>query len=364
MQAKEQIPHLPVYKPGKPIEEVKREYGLDEIIKLASNENPFGASPQVKEALQKEAANMALYPDGASYNLRQGLARFYDVNEDQIVFGNGSDEIISFITRVYLDANANTIMATPTFPIYKTNAVIEGAEVIEVPLKDGVHDLETMKGKVNDQTKVIWICNPNNPSGTYVSEDRIVAFLESISSDILVVLDEAYCEYASAEDYPDSTKLIDRFPNLFVMRTFSKIYGLASLRIGYGIGQASVVDLLNRVRAPFNANRFAQAAALAGLEDQDYVKECYDRNLEGLQQFYRAFEDMGLSYYPSQGNFVLVDTKRSGNEVFEALLKQGIIVRSGEALGFPTSIRITVGSQEQNEKIINVLKETITEGAS
>jgi histidinol-phosphate aminotransferase len=364
MQPKKQIVGLPVYQPGKPMEEVKREYNLTEVIKLASNENPFGSSPRVRDAILKECTNVGVYPDGASFQLRKALANHYQMEGNGIIFGNGSDEVIQLIARAFLGDKDNTIMATPTFPIYKTNAQIEGAEVIEVPLHNGTHDLAQMKAQINEQTKVVWICNPNNPSGTYVSHDEIVSFLDDVSSDVLVVLDEAYFEYATAEDYPDSVPLLDKWNNLIILRTFSKIYGLAGLRIGYGLGSPEVINHINRVRGPFNSNRVAQAAANVALEDQEYVQYCREENQRGLEQFYQAFDELSLFYYPSQGNFILVDFDRPGNEVFEELLKQGIIVRSGEALGFPTFIRITVGTEEQNQKIIEVISKLLLKGAS
>ncbi|WP_370875484.1 histidinol-phosphate transaminase [Bacillus horti] len=359
MKAKAQISGLAVYQPGKPISQVKRELQLDTIIKLASNENPYGASPKVQDALVQEAANLASYPEGDGYQIREELAEFYGVEKNQIIFGNGSDEIISFITRAYLDSNSNTVMATPTFSVYKTNAAIEGAEVIEVPLKDGTHDLAEMKKAITEQTKVVWVCNPNNPSGTYVKDSELKSFLQAVPNDILIVLDEAYYEYVTGQEYPDSLTYLQEFPNVLVLRTFSKIYGLASLRIGYGIGAAEVIDALNRVRGPFNTNRMAQAAALAALGDQEYVEDCCKLNQFGKEQFYEALKEMQLFYYPTEGNFILIDVQRKGNEAFDYLLRQGIIVRSGEALGFPTFIRVTIGTKEQNEKVIEALKQMV-----
>jgi len=356
MKSKPQIPGLPVYQPGKPIEEVKKEYNLTEVIKLASNENPFGSSPKAVEAAKEACSNMAIYPDGAGFELRKDIAEFYQVDVDQVILGNGSDEIVQMICRTYLAPGSNTVMAAPTFPMYKINAVIEGAEPIEVPLKEGVHDLEAMSQKIDQNTKVVWLCNPNNPSGTYNSAAEVEAFLDQVSSDVLVVLDEAYYEYVYAQDYPESIPYLSKYPNVIILRTFSKIYGLAALRIGYGIASAEIIDSVNRVREPFNANRVAQAAARAALQDQSYVQNCKDKNTQGLEQFYRAFDEMGLFYYPSQGNFILVDTGLPGNDVFQTLLKQGLIVRSGQALGFPTFVRITVGTKEQNDKIILALK--------
>jgi histidinol-phosphate aminotransferase len=357
MIPKKQINDLPVYQPGKPIEEVKKEFNLTEVIKLASNENPFGSSPRATEAAIHACSNLAIYPDGAGSELRQTIANFYGLTVEQVILGNGSDEVVQMINRTYLSEGTNTITADPTFPMYKINADIEGADVIEVPLKDGVHDLQEMKNRIDENTRVVWVCNPNNPSGTYNTQEEVVSFLEGVPSHVLVVLDEAYYEYATAADYPDSIPLLEKYSNIIILRTFSKIYGLAALRIGYGIASPSIIDLINRVREPFNANRVAQAAGIGALSDQEYVVNCREKNRVGLEQFYQAFDQMNLDYYPSQGNFILVNTGRPGNEVFGELLKQGLIVRSGQALGFPTYVRITVGTEEQNKKIISALQE-------
>lgn len=359
VQAKKQLHGLPIYQPGKPIEEVKKEYNLTDVIKLASNENPFGSSKAVREAILEECSNLAIYPDGGAISIRQALAEHYGLSMEQIIMGNGSDEIVQQITRTYLEPGTNSVMASPTFSMYKINVVIEGAEAREVPLIDGVHDLEAMLAQIDEQTRVVWICNPNNPSGTYVNQKELERFLERVPKDVLVVLDEAYYEYVEAADYPESIPLLAKYPNLIILRTFSKIYGLAALRIGYGLASKAIVNQLNHVREPFNTSRVAQAAAIAALKDQAFVEECKRKNREGLKQYYAAFERLGLFYYPSQTNFVLVDLKMPGNEAFEQLLRQGIIVRSGEALGFPTCIRITVGTAEQNEKVIQALTKLV-----
>lgn len=361
MQPKSQLIGLPVYQPGKPIEEVKKEYNLTEVIKLASNENPFGCSDQVQAAILNECANLSIYPDGAAMQIRQALAKHYQLEVDQIIMGNGSDEIVQQITRTYLEPGKNSVMADPSFSMYKINVVIEGAEAREVPLVNGVHDLEGMLAQIDEQTTVVWVCNPNNPSGTYVTQTELEHFLSQVPADVLVVLDEAYFEYVEATDYPDSVPLLAKYPNLIILRTFSKIYGLAALRIGYGLASPAIIDQLNHVREPFNTSRVAQAAAIAALNDQDFVKECKHKNRQGLEQLYAAFDQLGLFYYPSQTNFVLVDLNMPGNQAFEALLQQGIIVRSGEALGFPTFVRITVGTAEQNQKIIEAISTLVQE---
>jgi histidinol-phosphate aminotransferase len=359
MQPKQRILNVPVYQPGKPIDDVKREFGLTEVIKLASNENPFGCSPHVKEAIAAQLDTLAIYPDGASLQLRWELADFLKVDPDQLIFGNGSDEVVQMIARAYLEKGTNTVMATPTFSQYRSNALIEGAEPIEVPLKDGVHDLQAMAAAINEQTRVVWVCNPNNPSGTIVTSAELEAFLKQVPPSVLVVMDEAYYEYVVDEAYPQTVSLLKQYPNLIILRTFSKIYGLAALRIGYGIASAEVISHLNHVREPFNTNTLAQAAARAALKDQAFVEKCRALNRQGMKQLTDQFDEWGLEYYPSQANFVLVNLKQDSDEVFEKLLRQGIIVRSGRALGFPGYQRITVGSAEQNEKILQALRNIV-----
>lgn len=262
-------------------------------------------------------------------------------------------------SRAFLQDGTNTVMATPTFPVYKTTATIEGAEVLEIPLKEGIHDLSSMLSVINEHTRVVWICNPNNPSGTMNSETEIRDFLNKVPSTVLVVLDEAYYEYVTERSYPNSLGFLAEYSNLLILRTFSKIYGLAGLRIGYGIASANVVDKLNRVREPFNTSSIAQKAAIAAISDQDFVKQCREANAVGREQLYRGFDEMGLTYYQSQGNFVLLDTGKNGNDVFQSLLQKGYIIRSGVPLGFPTAIRVTVGSQEQNEGFLKALREVL-----
>lgn len=356
MEPKQTVQGLPVYNPGKPIEEVKREYGLEHVIKLASNENPFGCSPHVLQHLLSDAKQTALYPDGAMRELKKCAARHLSVAEEQLIFGNGSDEIVQLITRCFLESGSNAVMADVTFPRYKTNCQIEGAEVIEVSLKDGTHDLVAMAGAVNEMTKIVWVCNPNNPTGTIVTSKDVAAFMERIPSSVLVVMDEAYYEYVSDDNYPDSLSLLADYPNVIILRTFSKIYGLASLRVGYGIASTDVMTELNRVREPFNVNTLAQRAAMLALEDQAFVNDCHAKNIAGLKQLTSAFDRLGLHYFPSQGNFVFVETGVPSEEVFEHLLKQGVIVRHDPSWGYPTGIRVTIGNEEENETFLNALE--------
>lgn len=360
MLPKPNIVHLPVYQPGKPIEEVKRELGLEEVIKLASNENPFGCSPQVRAAIEHELENIGLYPDGSAAELTEVLAEHHGVNRNQIIFGCGSDEIIALITRAFFLPGDETIMADQTFSVYKSNADIERAVSIEVPLQDGTHDLNAMLDRISDKTKIVWICNPNNPTGTIVSNSELSAFLDQVPGHVLVVLDEAYAEYVTDPEYPNGVKLLSKYPNLVVLRTFSKIYGLASLRIGYGIGQPEVIKLINQVREPFNTSRIGQAAAKASVSDHEFVAECRAKNREGITYLNEQFDRLQLSYFPAHGNFIMVDVQQPAVEVFEALLKLGIIIRAGFPK-YPNSIRVTVGSAEQNSKFISALEQVLSQ---
>jgi len=360
VQPKSNIVHLPVYQPGKPIEEVKRELGLTEVIKLASNENPFGCSEAAKQAIMNELANTSLYPDGAAVALTEALAGHLGVGKDQIIFGAGSDEVILMIARAFLVPGDETIMADETFPQYRHNVEIEGAKIIEVPLKDGRHDLPAMLEKVTDKTKIVWICNPNNPTGTIVTKDELDAFMAKVPAHVLVVLDEAYCEYIDDPAYPNGIEYVKRYPNVISLRTFSKIYGLASLRIGYGIGTPEIIRYINQVREPFNTTRYAQAAAKAALEDTAFIAECRRRNAEGLAYLKAEFDRLDLRYFEPYGNFVMFDTGIPSQKVFDALLRKGIISRA-RWTHYPTHIRITVGSAEQNRKFIEALEQVLQE---
>lgn len=355
MKPKSVLNGLPVYQPGKPLEEVKRELGLSEVIKLASNENPFGCSPRIWESLQEEAAQTALYPEGSAPELREKLSSHLGVDPEKILFGNGADEVIQMIARAFMEPGVEAVLADRTFPRYQTQIVIEGGEPVEVPLKEGVHDLDAMAQAVTDRTRIVWICNPNNPSGTIITQEQLEAFLAKLPEHVMVVMDEAYFEYVDDPAYPDTLSLLEQDPRLVVLRTFSKIYGLAAFRIGYCVASESIITELNKVREPFNANRIAQRAARAALEDQEFVDHCRKANQAGREQIQKQLEEWGLSSYPSQANFVLVDTGRPADEVFQCLLQKGVIVRSGEALGYPTHLRVTVGDEKQNRRFLETL---------
>ncbi|MBP1999552.1 histidinol-phosphate aminotransferase [Paenibacillus shirakamiensis] len=363
MQPKPNIVNLPIYTPGKPLEEVKRELGLEEVIKLASNENPYGSSSNVRAAIDQELSQLNIYPDGSAAELTHVLAGHLGVNRDQIIFGCGSDEIIALIARAFLVPGDENIMADMTFSVYKSNADIEGAITHEVPLKDGVHDLDAMFDAINEKTKLMWICNPNNPTGTIVTSDELKAFLDKVPSHVLVVLDEAYVEYVTDSSFPDGLSLIQQYANLVILRTFSKIHGLASLRIGYGVGPAPIIKLINQVREPFNTSRFAQAAAKVAIQDHEFVAFCKQKNDEGREFLYGEFKRLDLHYFPAHGNFVFFDAKQSSIDVFQALLKRGIIVRGGFGK-YPNYVRVSVGTEEHSRKFIQALEEVMEEQKS
>lgn len=350
MYVKDQILSLQVYKPGKPSEVVMREYGLEKVIKLASNENPFGCSPKVMEALLSIQHKFAIYPDGEATMIRQKVASFLDVKENQLLFGSGADEVIQMISRALLTPAHNIVQATPTFSQYSHHAVIEGAEVRNVPLIHGVHDLEGMLDAMDNQTKIVWICNPNNPTGTYVNEQELSNFLARVPKHTFVVVDEAYYEYAIASDYPKTLPLLAQYENLIVLRTFSKAYGIASFRIGYGVASEQFIKEINISRLPFNTSMAAQVVATAALEDQPFIEQCIYRNREGLKKYVALCEAYGISYFSSQANFIFIELPNS-QEVFQQLESKGYIVRS-----FPSGIRITIGTEEENDGLIQLLK--------
>ncbi|RXZ76853.1 histidinol-phosphate transaminase [Paenibacillaceae bacterium] len=360
MQPKQNIMHLPVYQPGKSLDAVKKELGLEEVVKLASNENPFGCSEEAKAAIVNELSNTSIYPDGGSVELTEALAAHLGVEKDQLIFGAGSDEVILMLARAFLVSGDETIMADETFPQYKHNAEIENAHVIEVPLRDGKHDLSAMLEAVTVKTKIVWICNPNNPTGTIVTQDELNTFMEHVPASVLVVLDEAYCEYIEDESFPDGLSMLKNYKNLILLRTFSKIYGLASLRIGYGVGHPDVIRSINQVREPFNTTRFAQAAAKAAVADQAFISFCKKHNNEGIAYLTAQFDRLGLPYFPAYGNFIMFDAKHPSGQVFDGLLRKGIISRARWSY-YPTHIRITVGSEKQNEQFIRALEEVLQE---
>ena len=353
------ISRLRPYVPGKPIEEVQRELGLTDVIKLASNENPLGPSPHALEALAAAAGGVALYPEGSAPALRRAVSQAMGMPEDTLVFGNGSDEVLHLLALTFLQPGDETVQGDPSFAMYEIYATQCDAVPVLVPLQNFTHDLDAMADAITPRTRMVFVANPNNPTGTFVRRGAVDRFLDRIPRHVLVVFDEAYAEYVSDPDKADLRPLVLEGRNVVILHTFSKAYGLAGLRVGYGIMRPEIATLLNRVRSPFNVNLPAQAAAAAALGDREHVARTVALNAEGRHYFYSEFEKMGLDYVPSEGNFVLVDVGRDAREVFEALQHQGVIVRSAHGMGLPRHIRVTTGTMPQNHRFIAALRDVL-----
>lgn len=361
-RARKEVFALKPYVPGKPISEVKRELGIDEVIKLASNENPLGPSPLAKEAYVKCADELMLYPDGNCYELKDEISRRFGIGMDQILIGNGSDEILKLLAETFLSPGDNVVMADPTFSEYDFAATIMGAEKRMVPLKGFRHDLPAMLEKIDDRTKMVFICNPNNPTGTIVYRDEVEDFMNEVPEDVLIVFDEAYHEYVEDDRYQSGFEyLLAGRPNVIVLRTFSKIYGLAGLRVGYALTTPEIIGLVSRVREPFNVNLPAQVAAVAALRDVDHVINSRKVNHDGKEYLYEKLAELGIKAVPTEANFILADVGRECRQVFQNLLREGVIVRTGDIFGhdFNTFIRITVGTRKQNERLITALAKVL-----
>lgn len=349
------IASLKPYVPGKPIEELQREMGLARVIKLASNENPLGPSPKALAALSEGHATLHRYPDGGAFRLREALADRWKVTADQVILGNGSDEILALLARTFLAPGDEAVMADQTFVIYKMEVTaVHGAPII-VPLKQWRHDLPAMADAITERTRLLFLCNPNNPTGTMVSAAEVERLLARVPDHVVVVFDEAYFEYVRSREFPDSLAYVKQGRNVIVLRTFSKIYGLAGLRIGYGVGTAEIINFLNRVRPPFNANSLAQRAALAALGDDEHVARSRMSNEAGMEQVGKGLMALGFTPIPSEANFVYVDIGRDGRMVFDAMLREGIIVRHIEG----PMIRVTIGLEEENREFLAALKRVI-----
>lgn len=359
LKARKTLGKVHAYVAGKPIEEVQRELGLERIIKLASNENPYGCSPAAKEVMLLEMEQAHFYPETTAPALVKKLSEKLQVEKEKIFIGNGSDEIIRLLTRSFIDTNDEVIIPDVTFPRYETNTLIEGGTPVLVPLVNGVHDLQSMYNAITDKTKIIVVCNPNNPTGTIVSKKELTDFINKVPKHIMLVIDEAYYEYVNDEEYLETIPFLQTNSNLVILRTFSKIYGLASLRIGYGMMHPSIIEELLKVKDAFNTNRIAQAAALASLEDEAFVKDCAVQNEKCRNYLETELTKMGLDYFQSHANFLMIKLKQHGKEIFEGLLKQGIIVRSGHLLGYDHTIRVSIGSQHENEEFIKSLQKLI-----
>ena len=355
--APEYVRSIAPYVPGKPIEELAREYGLAEasIIKLASNENPRGPSPKARQAIAAAAGEVTRYPDGNGFALKEALGARFRVRQDQLVLGNGSNDVLELATQALLRPGDHAVYAQHAFAVYPLATQARGATGIEVPARHFAHDLAAMARAITARTRIVFIANPNNPTGTWIPSGEVKAFLAEVPREVVVVLDEAYDEYLEPAQRSSSASWIADHPNLIVSRTFSKAYGLAGLRVGFGIMDAVLADLLNRVRQPFNVNSVAQAAALAALADTQYVAESAALNREGLSRLMRGLDALGVGYIPSHGNFILIHVGTAA-AVYEKLLRQGIIVRPVANYGLPEHLRVTVGLPEENARFLEALK--------
>jgi histidinol-phosphate aminotransferase len=351
------IESLSPYEAGKPLEELERELGIGDAIKLASNENPLGPSPRALEAARRVLEGTNRYPDASAHRLRARLADVHGVAMEEIIQGSGSNELIELLIRTFTTPEQHIVFGEPAFVMYRLAALAHGVRFSAVPLRDLTHDLESMADAVEPDTRLMFIANPNNPTGTYVARAALERLLKRVREDVIVAIDEAYFEYADAEDYPDSLKLRGLRERLVVLRTFSKIHGLAAFRVGYGIGPLKLLDYMNRVRAPFNVNALGQEAALAALDDREHVEKSRRLNAEQRARLSAQLAKLGLVPAPSQANFVYVDCGRPAQPIYEQLLRKGVIVRPFG--GLPTALRITVGTAAENDRLLAALGEVL-----
>jgi histidinol-phosphate aminotransferase len=352
---RENIQKLSPYIAGKPIEETKREFNLKEVIKLASNENPLGASPKAVAAIKKAASGVNRYPDSNSFYLKKKLASAFKLEPENFVLGNGSDELIDIVIKTFVNEDETILTSQRTFLEYEIISKVNNRKAITLPLKGFKFDLEAIKKKIDSKTKLVFIANPNNPTGTYVNKPELEKFLKGLPKNVIVVLDEAYDTFIDVKDYPRGVDYIKK-DNLIVLQTFSKAYGLSGLRIGCAICAEHLSVFMEKTRQPFNVNLLAQAGALAALDDKQFLKKTRDLTLKGKKYLYQAFGKMGLSYVPSAANFILLDVKQDCRVIFKDLLKLGVIVRDMKQYGLDTFIRVTIGLPAENAKFIKALK--------
>lgn len=354
------IRDLQPYPPGKPIDELEREYGVSGSIKLASNENPLGPSPRAMDAVRDAIGELHRYPDGGCFRLKRALAAKLGVSPETLLFGNGSNEIIELAVRAFLRSGQEAVMSEHAFVIYRMVVQSQGGRSTCVPMRNYTHDLEAIAEAIGPETRLVFLANPNNPTGTIFFRETWEEFLRALPPAVIVVMDEAYAEYVEDPAYPDALADLRREQPILVLRTFSKIYGLAGLRVGYGVGHPDLIDLMNRVRAPFNVNSLAQAAALAALADDEHVERTKRTNREGMQYLRESLTELGLECVPSWANFILV---RVGNalRIYDALLRLGVIVRPVPVYGFPEHLRVSVGLREENERLLRALRQVLAE---
>ena len=356
------VKKLAPYVPGKPLSELEREYGIRDSIKLASNENPLGPGGKARAAIAKSIESLGLYPDGNGFELKQALAKHHRCTLERITLGNGSNDLLVLLAEAFLTKDVEAVYSQFCFAIYPIAVQATGATGRMAPAYPETHvmalghDLDAMLNLVNERTRLVFVANPNNPTGTWVSAEALKRFVAALPVTTLVVVDEAYIEYAPDKNFANASNWIDEFPNLVVTRTFSKAYGLAGLRVGYALSSTEVANVLNRVRQPFNVNSVALVAATAALDDTEHLRRTFELNSKGMQQVVNGLKELDVRVYPSACNFVLVDCKRPAAEVNEALLRQGVIVRPVNGYGLPTHVRITIGTEQENARMLNALK--------
>lgn len=356
VDCKSNILNVEPYKPGRPISDVKEEYGLSDVVKLASNENPLGCSPKVIDKIKDSLDQLAIYPDGACINLKKAISEKFKMPENMIAVSSGSDEIIDLISKIFIANDEEIIMASVTFVRYLDTAKLFNGVPVIVPLKEWTHDLDGMLTAINDKTKIIWLCNPNNPTGTTFSEKDLINFLDKVPEDILVVYDEAYAEFVELEDYPrNPEKLIEKYNNLMVLKTFSKAYGLAALRVGFSFANPEIISYIDRARGPFNVNSLGQIAAIEALKDDDFLKQVYDNNIKGKYYIYEEFDKMGIEYIKTQSNHIFFKVDLNAQDVFIELQKRGVIIRPI----LENYLRVSIGTMDENKIFINKLKEVL-----
>ncbi len=354
------VQKLSPYQPGKPVEELERELGIRGIVKLASNENPLPPSRRALAAIADAGAQLARYPDGSGFRLKNALAARLGVDVAQLTLGNGSNDVLELLARAYLGRDAECVFSAHAFAVYPLVTLATGATPVVVPARDWGHDLVAMAAAVTPRTRVMFVANPNNPTGTWITRADLEQLLDTVPGDVIVVLDEAYFEYVQEDDYPDGTTLLSAYPNLVVTRTFSKAWGLAALRIGYGISNPQIADALNRVRQPFNANALALAAAEAVLDDHEFLEQSIRVNREGLQQLQAGCRELGLDWVPTAGNFLAVHVGREGVPLYQQLLHEGVIVRPVANYGMPDHLRVTVGTESENRRFLQALQKVLS----
>jgi histidinol-phosphate aminotransferase len=356
------LDHIETYRPGRQIEEIQREYGISDVIKLASNENPLGISPKAVEAIINIVNKANYYPDGQSFLLRNSLADHLHVLPEQIAVGNGEDGLIMEACLSFLDENSEVIVSCSSFPIYDIYVKTMRATLVKTPLREFKLNLHAMSDAITERTKLIFVCNPNNPTGTTLSAPDVAGFLSKIPDNVLVIFDEAYFEFVDTPDFPDIIQYIrDGFENILVFRTFSKIYGLAGLRLGYAIGAASILTMLNKVKEPFAVNLLAQTAGLAALDDHEFMQKTLQINFEGRDFLYNEFDRLDINYVKTQANFILTEIGPRAGEIIERLLHKGVIIRPCSTFDLPNFARISIGTREQNDRLVKSLAEVLNE---